>query len=196
MKKTLLLLTLVYFLCSCASSYKVINPNMILYKSNSNYKNVEFSYKYDVLMEKGNKKYAKKESTKGIKVVAVKITNNSNSSFTFGKDLLVYSGDNPLTLLEPEMVHKQLKQRTPLYLLYLLLTPLQIYTSDESYPIGLILGPGIAGGNMIMAGSANKNFKAELSENLLNNRSIPAGDTVYGLIGIVDSGYNTLTLRE
>jgi hypothetical protein len=53
------------------------------------------------------------------------------------------------------------------------ITPVQFYSGStttsngyytetkpaNSFPIGLIVGPGLAGGNMIAASSANKNFK-------------------------------------
>jgi hypothetical protein len=65
------------------------------------------------------------------------------------------------------------KQSPASYLWYLLLTPVQFYSGStttsngyytetkpaNSFPIGLIVGPGLAGGNMIAASSANKNFK-------------------------------------
>ncbi|MBX2840138.1 MAG: hypothetical protein KTR26_00090 [Flammeovirgaceae bacterium] len=123
--------------------------------------------------------------------------NNSTENIIFGKDYIVYSGNRPITLLETNFIHAQLKQGVPIYLLYLLLTPMQfISTNGESTPIGLVIGPGITLGNMIGAGSANSNFKKELENNLLNNKEIKSGETVYGLIGIVDNGYNQLTLKN
>lgn len=180
---------------SCASSYHTINPSNVHYQASGINHDVEFSYKYDVLNERGNKKYAKKETQKLVKVVAIKLVNHSDQSFVFGKDLKVHSNNNPVSILEPLVIHKQLKQSVPIYLLYLLLTPMNLYTEDSSTPIGLVVGPGIAGGNMGMAAGANANFKKELESNFLNGRTIEAGETVYGLIGIMESGYNPLSLK-
>lgn len=180
---------------SCASSYNMILPENLWYQSTGITGEVDFSYKYDVLNEKGNKKYAKKESAKFVKVVAVKVVNRSDQSFVFGTDMKVHSNDHAISILEPHEIHKQLKQSTPIYLLYLLLTPARLYTEDSSIPIGLALGPGIASGNMGMAAGANGNFKKELESNFLNGRTIEAGETVFGLIGILESGYNPLSLK-
>ena len=84
----------------------------------------------------------------------------------------------------------------------MLLTPTQLYTGEtnsngetDTFPIGLILGPGITAGNMIGAGTANTNFLNELEENYLYNKEIKAGETVYGIVGIYDFGYSPLTLE-
>ena len=106
----------------------------------------------------------------------------------------VYSGGNPVAILDPNFVHAQLKQTVPTYLLYLLMTPMRLYTGNSSTPIGLAVGPGLAIGNMAGAGGANAKFKRELESNYLNGRTIEPGETVSGLIGIADIGYNPLEL--
>lgn len=195
MKKIVLGIFLLSLLASCASSYKAITPESVNYRGVDNSKPISFSYKYDVLRERGNKKYAKKESRKGVKVVAIRIENNSENSYVFGKDIKIHASGVPINILEPRAVLQQLKQSVPIYLLYLLLTPMQFYNGDSSAPIGLVIGPGITAGNMIVAGSANKHFLEELENNFLNGKVINAGETVYGLVGIYDSGYNPLTLE-
>jgi hypothetical protein len=85
-------------------------------------------------------------------------------------------------------------------LLYLLLTPMQLYTTDESgntetTPIGLIIGPGIALGNMAGAGAANQNFLQELLQYNIINKTIEPGQTMHGLISIRDNGYNAIRLE-
>ncbi len=47
---------------------------------------------------------------------------------------------------------------------------------------------------MIIAGTANSNLEMELQQYNLINKTIPAGETVYGLIGVVDFGYNPIEL--
>jgi hypothetical protein len=195
MKNYLQPFTIILVLTSCASSYNSIKPSSINYQTNLTNQNVDFSYKYGVLSERGNKKYAKKEPLKGIKVAAVKVTNNSNKSFVFGQHLKIHSNGNPVNLLEPKLIHQNLKQGVPIYLLYLLLTPLQLNTGDDSTPIGLVIGPGITIGNMVGAGAANSNFLKELENYFLNGKTIHAGETIYGIIGIYDSGFSPLTLE-
>jgi hypothetical protein len=67
-------------------------------------------------------------------------------------------------------------------------------SSASRLPIGLILGPGIAFGNMAVAGTANQNFLRELNEYNLINKTITPGQTVFGLIGVNDIGYNPVRI--
>ena len=161
--------------------------------------NVTFSYKYDVLAETKNKKYAKKETKNKVKVLAVRFTNETDRPLTIGEDLLLYSGNTMITPMDPEAVVMSLKQNVPIYLLYLLLTPTNLYIQDgnrtQIYPIGLALGPGIAAGNMIGAGGANRNFQAEMVTHDIVGKVVQPGETFSGLIGIHDEGYNPLTIK-
>ncbi len=198
MKYIAFLLLLV--LASCAAGYKPIASNFHNYQNINVEKSVEFSYRYGILKERGNKKYAKKETDKNIKIVAVRVTNNSEEDFVFGVDKHVYSGYKPVSLLEPSFVFKELRQNVPIYLLFLLLSPMQFTTSNNgvvtnSTRIGLIIGPGLTALNMGIAGSANNKFKTELEMSFLNGREIKAGTTVDGLIGITERGYNPLILK-
>ncbi|WP_187696336.1 hypothetical protein [Xanthovirga aplysinae] len=163
-----------------------------------------FEYKYDVLREKKNKKYAKKESKKGIKVVGVKITNNTGQALTYNEDLKLFSAGYAISPIEPQFVYGELKQGVPIYLLYLLLTPSKfnywesengVVKNQSSFPIGLILGPGISGGNMLVAGTANQNFLKELKTKNLIGKEIKNGETVSGLIGMRNMGYAPLELK-
>lgn len=200
LSKIVFLLIISILLNSCASGYQMINPNKLYYNSNDIKNGISFEYKYDLL----DKKYAKKEIQKGIKVVAVRITNNSEKDIVFGSDLkLAYENGNELYILENHNVFKSLKQNSTTYLLYLLLTPMTFNktTSDgrniktNSTPIGLIVGPGLAGGNMIAANSANNKFKTELLEFDINGMTIKKGETKAGLIGIKSDNYDTIKIK-
>lgn len=198
MKKIILFTLLV--LCGCASGYRSIRPNSTFYQDSDNYSGLEFSYRMGVLSEHRNKKYAKREDKKGIRVVAVKLVNNTNRPLVVGEDFRFYTGNSELVLIDPSIVHAELKQGVPIYLLYLLMSPIQLYTSDEqgnvrSTPIGLFLGPGIAFGNMLGAGAANQSFLRELLQFSVINKTIEPGNTLFGLIGIRDNGYNPIRLR-
>lgn len=195
-KITLILISIIS-LTSCASGYKMIEPTSINYVSTTESKGVKLEYKYDLL----DKKYAKKEIKKGVKLVAVKITNGSDKDLMFGREIkLTYGNGTEIIAMENNKVFKTLKQKPATYLFYLLLTPLNAYTtssngSSSSFPVGLIVGPGLAGGNMIAAGSANKKFKTELLEYNINGTLIKKGETKYGLVGIRSDSFEALKIK-
>ena len=195
--KITLLFIAISTLINCASGYKMIEPKSINYISTNETDNVKLEYKYDLL----DKKYAKKELKKGVKLVAIKITNNSDKDLMFGKDAkLTYVNGAEIYVMENEKVFKTLKQSPASYLWYLLLTPMNFYTAENgqqtsSTPIGLVVGPGLAGGNMIAAGSANKKFKTEMLEYNINGTVIKKGETKYGLIGIKADSFDSLKLK-
>lgn len=200
--KITLLFIAISTLASCASGYKMIEPKSINYYSTNETKNVKLEYKYDLL----DKKYAKKELKRGVKLVAIKITNNSEKDIMFGRDTkLTYENGSEIFVMENEKVFKTLKQSPASYLWYLLLTPMSLYTTEtnsngfqettSSTPIGLVVGPGLAGGNMIAAGSANKKFKTEMLEYNINGTLIKKGETRYGLIGIKSDSFDSLKLK-
>jgi len=136
-------------------------------------------------------------------LVAIKVTNNTDDDLIFGKDIkLFYENQKELLIMDNEIVFKSLKQSPTSYLWYLLLTPVNFYTtSTNSYgiqeetsstPIGLVIGPGLAGGNMIAASSANKKFKTDLLNYNITGTSIKKGETAYGLIGIRTDSFNAI----
>jgi hypothetical protein len=200
------LLVFAILLNSCASGYKKINPKTLNYISKTVENNVTLEYKYELL----EKKYKKKETKNGIKLIAIKITNNTEKDLSFGKDFkLTYENNNELNLIETEMLFKTIKQSPASHLWYLLLTPVKFYSGTtttqngnttetkpaNSFPIGLILGPGIAGGNMLVAGSANKKFKNELMEFNILGKKIKKGETSYGLIGVSSYNYDSIKVK-
>lgn len=137
--------------------------------------------------------------------MAVKITNNSNEDLVFGKDvILTYDDGSKLYIMDNENVYSSLKQSPASYLWYLLLTPMNLYTNEtqngfqtqtSSTPIGLVVGPGLAGGNMIAASSANKKFKQNLLDYNINGTTIKKGESVSGLIGIRSDDYNSIKIK-
>lgn len=184
---------------SCAANYKTVRPNALNYNNISSDSSLTFSYKYDVLMEAGNKRYAKKEQKKNVKVVAVKITNNTPNDLTFSSDIKLYSGMQEAVLVDPVVVHKELKQTVPTYLLYALFTSMRIYISNgdgvKTIPIGLLLGPGLAIGNMVEAGSSNTRLRNDMLRYNILNKTIKPGETVTGLIGLREIGFNPLSVK-
>ncbi|WP_194767217.1 hypothetical protein [Tamlana sp. I1] len=199
--KVTLLFFAISMLTNCASRYKEIQLNSMNYISKKETSNVILEYKYDLL----EKKYAKKEIKKGVKLIAIRITNNSEKDIVFGRDVkLNYVNGHELYVMENEKVYKKLKQSPASYLWYLLLTPINFYThqtnsygvqeTTSSFPIGLILGPGLTAGNMIAAGNANKKFKTQLLDYNINGTVIKSGEVKNGLIGVEADSYEALTL--
>ncbi|MGK7392076.1 MAG: hypothetical protein ACNS60_17115 [Candidatus Cyclobacteriaceae bacterium M2_1C_046] len=182
---------------SCASGYHPIQPKSVRYnEGKTNTDNIGFEYQYNMLQIRGNKKYAKKEEKKGINVVALKITNYSSKELTYPEDFEIMLKERPVHLLKPEEVKKELKQNVPIYLLYSLLWV--TYSSCENNDCNVVpipVGAGISLGNMLVAGSANKNFEEEIKEYDLNNKKIQPGETVYGLAGFYSMGYQPLYLK-
>lgn len=184
----------------CASSYIPINPPSISYASHDLKDGISLSYKYDVLREKKNKKYSKKEIYNRIKIVSVKITNNTDSVVTIGNDFAFYSGNKQLSLIEPNVLKKVFKQSSASYLFYLLMTPLKLYVADnnsvETYSIGYALGPILSVGNLLVASSANSTFQKELDLYSIINTNIEKGETVYGIIGLEGIGYDPIYIKN
>lgn len=84
----------------CAASFTSMQPERIATYQSSSVAGapVQFAYQYDALRMRGrNKKYAKKAQKHGYQVVAVRVTNNTNSELNFTRDAVLYSGDHPVT---------------------------------------------------------------------------------------------------
>lgn len=182
------LLLIFILLNSCASSYREINPKTLDYNSNDSNNGVYFEYKYDLL----HKNYSKKEEKKDVRLVAVKVTNKSGRDLVFGSDIkLIYDDGAGLILLDNEKTYRKLKQKPAIYLLYLPLALVNV----NSFPVGLIIGPGLAGTNFIIASSANKNFKEELDKYWIKGKLIETGEISFGLIGIRSDNYDVINIR-
>ena len=185
---------------SCASSYTLTHPTIVNYSNESVVDSVSFSYKYDILSDNGNRKYARKERKEGIKVLAIKIVNNSTSTLNFKDNSQLYSGEKPLILLDNKEVYSKLKQSVPSYIIYLILLPIHKFSVNLNgpaniFPFGYILGPLFAGSNMIIAAHANANFVYEMVKYDIAKRPISPGEIVYGIIAIDSEQNIPLTLK-
>ena len=188
---------------SCASNYKPIYPQKLQYHNQSINDNIEFSYHYDVLTESKNNRYAKHEIKNHLQLVAVKITNLSGHDINPMSDAILYIDKKAFYPVDQNLTGNKIKQGVPIYLLYLLMSPITLNTSTNtgygkintsSFPIGLIFGPVISGFNMAIAGSANKHFRDELEKYSLD-RQIQNGETIYALVAFQDIGMDEITLR-
>lgn len=186
-KPIIFLFFLSFLFSSCASKYNLIEPDKNKYFSESEHEGIQLEYKYDVLTQK----YEKKAARKGIQVLAVKLSNHTEQDLKFGTDILLYDENGKeIVIMENRALYKSLKQGVGPYVIYLLLTPIRFNRFDErgriinTVPIGLALGPGIAGLNMGKAITANEKFEKELLDFDVYGSIIKAGESRYGLIGI------------
>lgn len=200
-KITILLLSLI-LLNSCASGYRPIQPEQLPYNSQHQESGITLEYKYDLL----RKKYAKKEEKKDVRLVAVKIENNSGRDLIFNKDFTItYDSGKAPVLLDRESLFSKLRQKPATHLFYLLLLPVNFQTTTtndygmqettSSVPVGLILGPGLAAGNLIAASTANSKFKDDLATYDLSGQTIKNGETAYGLLGLRSDNYDALKIN-
>jgi len=194
MKSLSMLLISAVLFTSCAGSYYAINPDRLNYTAKTDNEGVLLNYRYAVLEQQGNKKYAKKETRKGIKLVAISLTNTTEKPVFYNK-LAFYSGSRAFSPLDINTIHRELKQAAASYLLFLFLTPMNLTIGYSSMPIGLGLGPGITISNMVTASRANKSFKEELLEQDLRDAVIDSGETIYGIIGFYGIGYDPLSIK-
>ncbi|HTN16731.1 MAG TPA: hypothetical protein VL092_03555 [Chitinophagaceae bacterium] len=63
-------------------------------------------------------------------------------------------------------------------------------------PVGYALGPILTLTNVSVAAGANKGFKADLKKYNLLGRTIPKGDTVFGVVGVRTLRYEKLSLKD
>jgi hypothetical protein len=193
----LLLIISCIFASSCASTYKTINPSSIDFPQSE--KDAIFSYKYNVLKESRNRKLMKKEDKRHMRIIAVKIVNTTDQTLLYGTNYKIFSMNREVRVLDPETAATVVKQTIPSYLWYLLFTPMRftVTTPDRTSvtPIGLVLGPALAGGNMAVAANSNKKFRKELIASSIIERPIRPGETFYGLIAIQDNQFMPLTLN-
>ncbi len=190
-------LTLVF--TGCATNYKPIYPKNVKYNATDVHDGIDFAYRYGILKERGNNRYAKKEYKKNIKIIAIRITNNTDSIINVERNIEFYSGQNKVFPMLPLVIKNQLRQIVPSYFPYALFTFMNFYVTNGNsvkvYPIGLVLGPALSIGNIATAATANKRMLDELNMYNVLNKNIQKGETVYGIIGIREMGYNPITIK-
>ncbi len=159
LKTALYIFSISILLTSCAHNFY----NFGIYESNfgDSYLSdgLTFAYKYHILNETSNPSYATKEASSPIKLLAVKITNRTARTIRISDDIIFLKNNQIIQPSTSDLFLKNVEQNSPIYILYLALTPLKLthatHTSIQSYPIGLILGPALAFGNIFTASNAN-----------------------------------------
>jgi hypothetical protein len=188
-------LIVVFILSSCAGNFKSINPQSFSFSKSKTERDLEVAYQYDILHLTENKKYRRKAYEANVNLVAVKLTNPTDSVLEVDKHIIFYHGNTPIDPMEPEIIKNKIKQNTTSYLFYLFFTSVQLAFEEDgaSIPIGWILGPALAGSNMAIAGGSNIRLLTELRMYSLNGKSLQPGQSIRGIIGISNMGYSPIT---
>ena len=186
----------------CAGSYAPIRPDKVAtFVSSPTSGPVEMAYQFDALRLGGkNKKYAKYETKRGYRVVAVRVTNKWDREVNFSRDLTLLYGDRPVSPIAGTTAARDLKQGVAIYLLYLLVNPrvgatTDVRTGATTGGTTLPLGPFIAGGNMLGASGANASLRKEFEAYDLTNRTLKPGETVYGILSLRETAVAPLRLE-
>jgi len=185
----------------CASHYRLIQPPVLSYSSAEVIDSVSFCYKYNILSESGNRKYARKERKEHLKIVAIKIVNNSHTTLSLKDNLQLFAVEKPITLIENKDFYGETNQSPASYILYLILTPvhqfsINLYGNSKVFPFGYILAPLLVTRNMIVAAKANKDYRYELRRYDLSDLKIPPDETVFGIIGFEAVDNIPLTIKR
>ncbi len=189
----------IFLLMSCASGYRTMNPHEVNFTNAVAREGLEFSYRYNVLYDSGNEDYSEKEMKSRIKVLSVKIKNNTGRKQVVGTDILFMMNNKPVTLVSAARVEEVTEQGTLGYLFYLLLSPMQLTITRENrmdtYPVGLVIGPGLAFGNMLYASSSNTRLRENLENENIIGKTIADGETAHGLLYIMTDSLDPVSVR-
>lgn len=196
-----LLLVFTMFLFSCATKYYAVNPAQVTYGNKAEKSDVDFYYRYDVMAAAKNGRQSLKEIRNDIKVVAVKIYNNSSQQITVGENVKFFEGDKELQVVPAEILKRRMKQGVIPYLGFLALSPVKFsYEKDNGAKTvqifgGAIIGGALAASNMWVASKANAKLKKNLDTYSIIGKNILPGETVYGLVALQRVGYIPLQLK-
>lgn len=198
--KCAFLVGVIFLFTGCAQRYTYIEPEKQFYKPMPINDGVEFSYKFDMLNEKGNTKFHANALRKEIKVVTVRIKNCTDSTINIARDLQFYSGNTPITLLDPILVRNQIKQQWYWYLGYMSIYPTAFYvivngTVLVNWAFGAILGPGLTILNIHNVYVANKNLLIDLTDNDIRDSEISNRQTIYGIICYYEQNEGQLSVK-
>lgn len=186
------LMVTVLLMSSCATSYRAIKPELFKYPSSVTEDGIQIAYKYDVMKSVGNNRYSAKESNQGLRLIAIQIKNQSDTTIRLSRDCDLFVGDLKVIPVDSKTLAQRLKQKVWPYYFYLLMTFVQlnyVITTPSSItmgtlPIGYVLGPGLTTLNVTKAAHSNRMLYYNLKDGEVWDRDIQSGETVYGLIGL------------
>jgi len=199
MKKILTAMVLTILFSQCASIYHSIDPPTIEYPfEQDDNQDLSFSYQYDVLAKRGNKKYSKKEKKHGFSIVSVRVKNNTDRELSFARDIDLLVQRGVVHPVENEFTAHTIRQKIGFFLFYSLLYYSETDCNNKTgckTTVFIPFGLAIAAGNMIVGGSSNDKMKKEFNDYSLYTKTIAPGQTVYGIVALRDLGYQPLKLK-
>lgn len=193
----------------CASSMRPMQKDAYTYeRSRDTATGLAYEYKFNVLEETGNDVYAEKAREHGVDIAAVKVTNHTDKEIDVHNDLDIYVGGAQRSPTSPKVALLNVRQRTGLYCLYLLMLPVNGYKTEVTcdgyngcsqsssfFPIGIILGPLLTLINTVMASTANEGVMKEISDNNLDGMKIKPGATATGYLVFFGAGSGALQIK-
>ena len=164
----------------CAASYHPIQPDTLAFAALPDslaQLPVNFAFRYHVLKDAGNRKYAKKEKRHGISLLALRIVNDGPDTLSFPQDFYVLGPSGQVNILWADMVYDRLLQ-----------DKFQQKAGLE-VPIGRGFGDAVVnnaglGIKRSIERSANEKFGQELGSFYLAPCYIAPGVTMVGLVGL------------
>lgn len=164
----------------CAASYHPIQPQTVEFAALPDSlakQEVTFAYRYHVLKDAGNRKYAKKEKTHGISLLALQIVNDGPDTLWFPQDFYALGPSGQVNILWADMVYDRLLQDK-----YQRKAGLEV-------PIGRGFGDAVVnnaglGIKRSIEKSANEKFSQELDDFYLAPCYIAPGVTMIGLVAL------------
>ena len=182
------ILRILFFICillstGCASTYKPLNPQSLSYSNEQVIDKLKFAYNDKAFEQTRNRKYIRKAVRKQVNIVAVRITNASNTSINIKSDLVLKADQAKLICIQPENVKRLLRQHSFLY--FLGMCGISIVSTSASTVVYFGIYPFNAVyvlPNFIVAASANKNFLEELSFYNIESMEVPAYSVRYGIL--------------
>jgi hypothetical protein len=205
--KVPLTLALSFLLAGCASTFKPVNRQGLLYKSSTLSPEIEFAYSRNAMRDSRNSKYDRTALSSRTDIVAVKFQNKTDHPLSVKDDLTYFIGSKVVEPAEAATAIVHVRQKPAKYCLFLLMAPANIYGSSTSctdgechsslafIPIGIIIGPVLAGINAAIASSANDGFRKEIQEHDLWGKTLAPGDSASGYLVFPNSSQKPLMAR-
>jgi hypothetical protein len=156
----------------CAGKYYLIEPQTLDFTNSAvvfGKKDITIAWRYNVLREAGNNKYARKERRNDVSLIALAIKNNSTDTLHFPGNIMVLSGEDELEVMTVDDAYFALCQ--------------DIYESRRGIgmadPLIIKIRDNI---NYEIQKKGNTLFVNELYDNYLFHRNIAPGTTLKGFI--------------
>jgi hypothetical protein len=186
-------------LTQCAVRYRPIDPESVVYEQVFENDDIKFSYRYDALGYRKNRKLARLEKSNHMRIVAAKITNKTTRTLNIDRDIDLFTDAEDPYYVDGITAAARIHQRTNAYLFYALL----LYPKFDCEGRGLNCKPRyiipvglpIAAFNMLRANKANKAMTKEFEKYSVYTRDIAPGETVYAIMALEFEGNETLPLQ-